>query len=85
MNIVLFLLVLDYGWVKVGDTYEDLEACQVTQDTFIEGHPDIIEGFCCHLTCEGCDKVAVVRESSLFYCASCWFKNFTNRKKANGK
>ena len=59
MNIVLFLLVLDYGWVKVGDTYEDLEACQVTQDTFIEQHPDIIEGFCCHLTEASCVNLEV--------------------------
>ena len=60
MNIVLFLLVLDYGWVKVGDTYEDLKDCQVTQDTFIEEHPDIIEGFCCHLTETSCLNLEVI-------------------------
>jgi len=59
MNIVLFLLVLDYGWVRVGNTYEDLEDCQATQDTFIEQHPDIIEGFCCHLTETSCLNLEV--------------------------
>ena len=59
MNIVLFLLVLDYGWLKVGDTYEDLEACQVTQDAFIEQHPDIIEGFCCDLTETSCVNLEI--------------------------
>ena len=59
MNIVLFLLVLDYGWLKVGDTYEDLEDCQVTQDAFIEQHPDIIEGFCCDLTEASCINLEI--------------------------
>ena len=59
MNIVLFLLVLDYGWLKVGDTYEDLEACQGVQDAFIEQHPDIIEGFCCHLTETSCSNLEI--------------------------
>ena len=59
MNIVLFLLVLDYGGVRVGATYEDLEDCQVTQDTFIEQQPDIIEGFCCHLTETSCANLEI--------------------------
>ena len=59
MNIVLFLLILDYGWVRVGDTYENLAACQATQDTFITGQPDIIEGFCCHLTETSCLNLEV--------------------------
>ena len=59
MNIVLFLLILDYGWVKVGDTYEDLEACKVTQDTFIEKHPCIKEGVCCYLPEAACVNLEV--------------------------
>ena len=35
--------------------------------------------------CEDCNKKAVVRESKFFYCATCWFKNFTDRRETNAK
>lgn len=40
---------------------------------------------CYEFKCEDCNGIAKVRDSRLFYCASCWFKIFSNRRKTNGK